>query len=720
MHRSHVRSLVAVLSVSLACSVVACGPKSNSAGQPAAKTPAQPAPAVAGPSEGPAFQTREHYLLKSVGDPQISPDGTRIAYSIQQSDRPGRPYSQLWIMEIATGKATRVGSEKDSGSGPRWSRDGRQIAYQGSAGGKSGVIICAADGSAPTLVAPTTWTNHVLPSPGERIAWSPDGKQLAFLSTTPGPETEDATGDPVIITRYSYKPQPGEGMTRFDDNRRVHIFVVDLGTRQVRQLTTGNYYEHSIDWSPNGEELLFITNHEPDPDRVFNYDIFALKMADGSVRQLTRTPSAEYRPRWSPDGETILYLATTRPKTSSETTMEDTHAYTIDKQGRNKREIGSAIDNRQGQAGWSSDGQFVYITVQEGGDTRLYRLPRAGGQPTVVVPAAGVRGAIGAWSLASSDVLAYTLSTPAAPAELFLNRGSSAPKALTAVNRDLLAVKKVADVESFRFKSFDGKDIEAFITLPLAVPAGSTHPLIVMIHGGPHGQQGPGFNHKAQVYAARGWASLMVNYRGSIGYGQKFADAIAKDQNGGEARDILAGVDAAIARYPWIDASRLGIEGGSYGGQLTNWIITQTDRFKAAVPDRSISNLVTQHYMMCCHDYLPVEYGAYPHEMWRADDRTPPRRLVEELWDRSAIRLAYKVKTPTLFVHGENDNDVCIAEIEQLYIALKEVGVDTVMLRYPREGHGLRESAHVVDSINRSIAWYEKYFPKQRRPTTRP
>ena len=242
-----------------------------------------------------------------------------------------------------------------------------------------------------------------------------------------------------------------------------------------------------------------------------------------------------------------------------------------------------------------------------------------------------------------------------------------------------------------------------------------------MIHGGPHGQQGPAFNPKAQVYAGLGWATLMVNYRGSTGYGQAHADAIFRDQNGAEARDVLAGVDAALANYAWLDAGRMGIEGGSYGGQLTNWIVTRTPRFKAAIPSAGIANLVTQNYLAYYHDYLAVEYGGFPHERVRTTSGTGSRepaagngaeapRIIDLLWERSPIRYADQVKTPVLFLHGENDNDVPIEEAEQFYIALHDVGVETVMARYPREGHGLRETKHVVDALERSIAWYRRYF----------
>ncbi|MGE0042866.1 MAG: prolyl oligopeptidase family serine peptidase, partial [Vicinamibacterales bacterium] len=480
------------------------------------------------------------------------------------------------------------------------------------------------------------------------------------------------------------------------------VFIADVATKAVRQLTEGTYYEHSLDWAPKGDEILFVSNRGPDPDRVFNYDLFAVPVAGGPARRITDTKSAEYYPRWSPDGTRIAYSGTTRDLTSSETTMEDTHVWVMNADGTGKVEVGKALDERQGPPDWSPDGRSVYFTSQHRGTVRLMRAPAAGGAPEVVV---GERGSVGSWGV-GAGVVAYALATPDAPADLYVKKGDAAPTRVTRLNRPLLDTRAIADVEAFTFKSFDGLEVEAFLTKPLersgarAASASGTHPMIVMIHGGPHGQQGPAFNQKAQVYAGLGWSSLMVNYRGSTGYGQALTDAIFRDQDGGEAKDVLAAVDAALARYPWIDPARLGIEGGSYGGQLTNWIITQTDRFKAAIPTAGISNLVSFNYMAYYHDYLAVEYGGFPHE----------DGIVEMLWERSPIRLAKDVKTPTLFIHGENDNDVPIAEAEQFYVALHEVGVDTVLLRYPREGHGLRETAHVVDGLERSIAWYRKYF----------
>ncbi|OFW41869.1 MAG: hypothetical protein A3J29_01115 [Acidobacteria bacterium RIFCSPLOWO2_12_FULL_67_14b] len=646
----------------------------------------------------PGLAPADLHTLQSVGDVQLSPGGTHVAYSITHNERPGRPYSDTWIRDLATGRVAKL----TGGSGPRWSRDGRWLAYAGRIEEGAGLIVADQNGEGERLIAQLESTNHPLPTSGETIAWSPDGRYLAYVSATAGPEAEDANGDPMVITRYLYKPTATEGLTRFNDNRRLHLFVVDVATRQVRQLTTGNFYEHSIDWSPRGEEILFVSNREANPDKTFNYDVFAVRVKDAAVRRLTSTRSAEYFPAWSPDGTRIAFLGTTRDLTSSETTMEDTHVWVMNADGANRVEPGKDIDNRQGEPQWSADGKAVYFSVQERGSTKLVRIPdiRRAGTSVPAVPSAELvvnePGSLGAWSVAN-DKIAYAFSKPDGPAELFLKEGAAPATQLTTLNKDFLATKTIAHVESLTFKSFDGTDIEAFVTVPSTASRG---PMIVMMHGGPHSQQGPAFNAKAQVYAGLGWASLMVNYRGSTGYGQKLADAIFKDQNGGEAKDVLAGVDAALAKYPWLDGARMGLEGGSYGGQLANWIVTQTTRFKASVPGWGISNLITQNYLSYYHDYLAVEYGAFPHE----------QGVIDQLWERSAIRYANKVRTPTLFLHGENDNDVPIAESEQFFIALKDVGVDTVMVRYPREGHGLRETRHVIDALDRSIAWYKKFF----------
>ena len=380
--------------------------------------------------------------------------------------------------------------------------------------------------------------------------------------------------------------------------------------------------------------------------------------------------------------------------------MEDTHAWLMNADGTQRLEIGGSLDNRQGELRWAPDGSSVYVTYQERGNVKLARFPIAGGRPEIIV---SEKGAVGSFSLDNQGEIAYGFATPMDMPQLYLKSGSSAGRQLTALNSDVLSGKQIAEVGSFTFTSNDNRfEVEAYLTKPLGLTSQTKHPLIVNIHGGPHGQNGPAFNFKNQAYAAKGWAVLQVNYRGSTGYGQKFADAVFGDQDGNEAQDVLYGVSAAIRRYLWIDRERMGVEGVSYGGQLSDWLITQTNEFKAAIPTAGISNLVSYNYMTYYNQYEEMEFGQFLHQ----------GRLMDLAWERSALKHVASVHTPTLLVHGENDPDVPIAEAEQYFVALKDVGVDTVFVRYPREGHGLRETKHLVDWIDRSISWYEKHFPK--------
>jgi len=638
--------------------------------------------------------------LRSVGGVALSPDGRHLAYSVAMRDEPGRPYGQLWVMDLSTQKSIRFGGDKDRSGGAVWSPDGKWIAFFGRLGDKHGLMIAKPDGADVTVLASPEGTNSPLPGTGNELTWSPDGKQIAYISSKPDSRAAEASADPMVITRYLYKPDAGEGMTRFNDNQRLHIFVVDLATTQTRQLTKGDSDEHSIDWSPDGKEILYLTNPEPNQDEFFNYDVFALKVADGSVRRITSTEFNEYDPLWSPDGKKILFRGTRRGLTDRETTMEDTHVWVMNADGSERREIGAVIDNRAGSPQWSPDGNSAYFTVQERGSNYLMRLPTSGGKPEYVVKEPGF---VGSFSVAKDGSVFFSYASPRDLSELYVKSGSGAPRKLTDLNSQVLSGKQIAEVGSFTFVSNDNKyEVEAFLTKPLGMTATSKHPMIVNIHGGPHGQNGPAFNFKNQVYAAQGWATLNVNYRGSTGYGQKFADAVFGDQNGNEGQDVLYGVSAAVRRNPWIDRERLGIEGVSYGGQLTDWLITQTNQFKAAIPIAGIANLVSYNYMTYYNQYEEMEFGQFLHQ----------GNLMDVAWERSALRHVAAAHTPTMLMHGENDNDVPIAEAEQFFIALKDVGTEAIFVRYPREGHGLSETGHNIDSINRCMAWYEKHFPK--------
>ena len=652
------------------------------------------------------FQSTDLYKVHSVGDAAISPDGTRIAYSVRTNATEGRGFSQLWIYTVSSGKSVQVGDAADHAGNPVWSLDSHGIAFHGQLSGKSGLYVCNADGSSPRFVAAINGTNSPLQIVGQTTSWSPDGKSIAFVSATPGPETKDATGDPIVITRYLYKPEAPEGLSHFNDNKRFHIFIVEVASGKVRQLTNGDDYEHSIDWSPKSDEILYVANTEPNADEFFNNDIFIVNATTGQSRRVTTTEGVEYQPRWSPDGSMIAYRATKRGLTDLETNMEDTHVWVMNRDGSNRREIGSVIDNRQGAPIWSADGTWLYFTVQEAGDNHLYRLAVSGGRRELVTAGPG---SVFNYSVSRDGNIAYSMSGLQDGGELWLRRGVAQTQRLTDVNAETMRGKGIAKVESFTFISPDNKwNVEAFLTFPLNFDPSQKYPMIVNIHGGPHGQNGPSLNFRDQCFATHGFAVLHVNFRGSTGYGQAFADAVFGDQDGFEGMDVIYGVSAALRRYPWIDRNRLGIEGVSYGGQLTAWLITQTAQFSAAIPIAAITNFISYNYMTYYNQYEEMEWGYRPHQS----------NMMDVLWERSALKHVAAVKTPTMIQHGENDPDVPIAEAEQFYIALKDVGVETVFVRYPREGHGLAEPKHQVDSIERSLAWYDAHFPKPGTPLT--
>lgn len=644
------------------------------------------------------LQSSDLARFRDVSQAAISPDGSKMAYTVTNYDKPGRPYPQLWLMDVASKRSSRVGDADSENGNPVWSPDGNWIAYSGEAQGKQGLCVVRSDGSDATFLAEIESTNAPIPGQGNDISWSPDGKEIAFVSATPGPETADATGDPMVFTRYLWRPTAGEGIKPWNDNRRLHIFIVDVASKQARQLTSGDYYEHSIDWSPDGSEILFCSDRSPYADQFFHYNIYEIDPSDGSIRQLTTIETTQYRPVWSPDGKKIAFLSTKRGLTDRETTMEDTHVWIMNADGSARHELASMIDDRQGAPVWSPNSDAVYFTVQDRGSVHLEGLSVNGGEPHMIV---NEPGSAGSFSISKSGAIAYSFTTPRDMGELFLRSGESV-RQFTDLNAEILRGKEIGHAESFDFVSNDNKHtVEAFLVVPSNVEAGSKHPLIVNIHGGPHGQNGPAFSFRDQVFAARGWAVLHVNYRGSTGYGQAFADAVFGDQDGDEGQDVLYGVSAAIRRYPWIDPTRMGIEGVSYGGQLTYWLITQTREFKAAIPTAGITNLISYNYLTYYNQYEQMEFGELPHQ----DD------LMDIMWKRSALRYVAQVATPTLIMHGANDPDVPIPDAEQFYIALKDVGVETEFVMYPREGHGIREVKHQIDDMNRSIAWYEEHFP---------
>jgi dipeptidyl aminopeptidase/acylaminoacyl peptidase len=682
------------------------------------------------------MQPADTLRVATVADAQVAPDGERIVYTVSAVEG-NETHTRLWQVRrvLRGGDPTRLIEPPRellpagwTGANPRWSPDGRRIAFLSTREGQTGLYVVSSAGGLPRLVAPVRETNFFITYADEPFAWSPDSRRIAYISASDGESSapvaaneRPARTDPLVVDRIQYKSR-----TSFSDRLRTHVWLVDVDeANPPRQLTSGQTYEHALTFNPRGDEIAFLSNHEPDPEAVNNSDIFAVS-TDGRVRQLTTTRGCEYQPAWSPDGKWLAYTATKRDVTTIDSVAEDTHVWLIAADGSEPgRELTDKLDRRAQHPRWSPDSRKIYFLANDAGQTLLYWVGTSGGvvhslfEPDALKPRGknyyggpdaptlqrGVQ--ISSFSLQRSAVLdtfAFTMTDPLAPAEVWTFRADvisgvgSQPLRTSAHNVQFARSVALVEPEEFWFKSFDDTQVQAWLMKPTGWRDNNHYPLILSVHGGPHGMYGYGFNANFQAYAARGYAVLYINPRGSNGYGQKFSDGTLNEWGGGDYRDLMAGVDEVLRTHQWIDPSRLGVTGGSYGGFMTNWIITQTPRFRAAVASASVSNLISFYATSVYQDLVHAEFGGAP---W--DD-------YDLLWRWSPLRYVRQVQTPTLFIHGEQDNDVHITQAEEMYMALRRRGIDTVFVRYPREGHGLREPRHRQDALERTLAWFDKYL----------
>ena len=616
--------------------------------------------------------------IKSIGDLRLSPDGHVALYTAGTTDAAtGESATRLMFLAPDTGKTWAVKSAPEGAGGICWSPDGKRAAFI--AAGEIWTLD-AASGKV-RKVAPYQRSNAFLSKAGAMLAWSPDGKQLAFAGTT---ESAPATPDPWVISRILYKTR-----TALADARRTHIYLVAASGGAPRQLTTGDTDEHSLSWG--GSEIFFLSNHEPHPGLRLNYDIFAVTPGSGAIRQLTRTPGVEMDPSVSPDGRSIAYLATRRKITTIDSIAEDAHLWLLPAEGGAPRELNAAQDRRSFAPVWSADSRSILYTVADHGKLALYRVEREGGAPAALVD----RDAqITNVTAASNGAVLGVMTDAVTPPEIF-RLESGAPRVLTRINP---GAGPTAKPETIHFTSFDGTQVEGWF-YPPDHPTGHD-PMILSIHGGPHeGMFGYRFNPVFSLYAARGYATLAINPRGTTGYGQTFTDGCLNNWGGGDYHDLMAGVDYILRTHPGIDAGRLGVTGASYGGFMTNWVITQTRRFKAAVAVSSLSDLISFYGTSLYQDLIEADFSGFP---WEDDHYAL-------LWKWSPLAHVAAAGTPTLFLHGEADNDVPISQAEEMYTALRRRGVAAELVRYPREGHGFHEVFHRLDATRRTLEWMDRY-----------
>ena len=718
----------------------------------------------------PRGQMRPADILRiaNVSDAQISPNGQWVVYTVSSVDE-DKNFTTLWIARMSPEPygvrplptptpQRRLGPYVDwpdirseprpllgpgwAASNPRWSPDSNSIAFLSGQSDQNGIWVVRVDKNEnPKFIAPVQSTNFFITYAGEPFAWSPDSRRIAYISAkgeTPEPPpttsrrpNEPRPNDPQVIDRIQYKSR-----TSLSDNRRTHVWLVEVERPQPQQLTSGPFYDHAVNFSPRGDEIAFLSNHEPDPDANNNSDIFAVDFG-GQTRQITQTKGCEFDPVWSPDGRSIAYTATRRDVTTIDSVAEDTHLWVIPAAGGMARELATDQDRRVRDPQWSPDSRSIIYLAGDRGYTTLFRTNAEGGRAsrfslyTIDDQLAGgfdlqdsrFRTESGLpWALAQpfqitsfsvsnkpqsvmrgsffevAYPLVITLSHALRPAEVWAGLGAIVPmRRMTAHNDQLVRSLRFVAPDEINYASFDGTQIQGWLMRPPGCSSDRKCPLILSVHGGPHGMYGWSFNAAFQVYAARGYGVLYLNPRGSSGYGQKFSDGTINEWGGGDYRDLMAGVDEVLRKHSWIDGDRLAVTGGSYGGFMTNWIITQTPRFRGAVASASVSNLISFYSTSLYQDLIHAEFGGFP---WDNFDL---------LWQWSPLRYVRQVQTPTLFLHGENDNDVHITQAEEMYMALKRRGVETVFVRYPREGHGLREPRHRLDALERTLNWFDRY-----------
>jgi len=662
------------------------------------------APAFAAPAEGPSriFEGRDLFSLEVASDPQISPDGTKIAYVRRAGDiMTDRMRATIWLIDIGSGQQMPIAAGPGSHSQPRWSPDGKRLAYISSqeGGGAQLFVRWMESGEAVRITG--------LPDTPSGIAWSPDGRRIAYTMFVPGeglklgspPDKPEGAkwADPLEIHSAVTYRSDEEGYLKPGFS---HIFLVAADGGAPRQLSFGTVHDNGpLSWTPDGRSILFSSNRSPNWEREgFNSEVYALDVASGSVTALTDRNGPDAEPVVSPDGRLVAYTGFD----DKERGYENSRLYVMDRDGGNRRPLTGSLDRSVDSPVWSADGRSIYVAYDDQG---LRKVARVGLDGTVRTVAEGLSGAGldrpytgGSFSVARDGSVATMIGSASRPADVALVRGG-APRQLTRLNAELLDSKTLGNVRKIAVTAFDNLPIDAWLTLPPNYAAGRRVPLILEIHGGPFAAYGPYFATDNQLYAAAGFAVLSVNPRGSTSYGEAFANQIHHAYPGRDYDDLMAAVDAAIAAG-YADPERLFVTGGSGGGVLTAWIVGKTDRFKAAATQKPVIDWAS----FALTSDGPAFFSRYWFGKYPWEDH-------EAYWARSPLSLVGNVKTPTLVVVGSEDYRTPVSEAEQYYTALQIRGVPTALVKVPGASHGgiAARPSQAAAKAAAIIAWFRKY-----------
>jgi dipeptidyl aminopeptidase/acylaminoacyl peptidase len=655
------------------------------------------------------FKLDDLARIRTVGDPRCSPDGQWVAYTVGTIDaKEDKHDTDVWMVSYDGQRDIRVTSSPESESAPRWSPDGKYLAFTsarpGKAKGNQVWLLERAGGEAQQL---TDFKGRL-----QSYEWSPDSKRLAVVIGDPDPEADAADSGaaanaaaggrgkapkPIVIDRYHFK-QDGAGYLTGD--RHNFVYLYDIAAKKLDRLTTNPKYDESSPvWSPDGARIAFMSNHAADTDRDPDNQLYVAESRAGATeKQLSplEMRAGRARPEWSPDGKWIAFLVGEADKKYSAYGME--RLAVVETGGSSVPTLVKAVadlDRGVSAPRFTDDGASVSFLVADDRSVYPARVRLSGGaaerlmQPPAVVSSPSV-------SKGCSVLLGGGDNKP--PEVFAWEKGVL--RQITHQNDALMAELEIPPTEEVSFRSKDGTEVHGLLTKPIGYTVGAKAPLLLRIHGGPNGQDAHSFSTEKQILSADGYAILAVNYRGSSGRGQKFSRSIAADWGHFEVEDLEAGVNQVI-QMGVADADRLGVGGWSYGAILTDYMIATDTRFKAATSGAGTAFAISLYGT----DQYITQYDYEIGPPWKAFD--------------TYVKISYpflhadRIKTPTLFLGGERDFNVPVQGGQQMYEALKSLGIDTQLIIYPNETHGIQRPSYQRDRLERYVAWYDKYLKKK-------
>ena len=616
--------------------------------------------------------------LKAVTDAQISPDGKWVAYVVSHADLVADAADpDIYLVAASGGTPMRLTTSKKSDNSPRWSPDGKWIAFISARDEKPQIF----------LISPSGGEAEALTSSKSGVAsfqWSPDGRKIAFVQQrdlTADEEKKIKDKDDAVVVDQQF--------------RFTQISTIDLATKKVSVVVAGAFQASDPQWSPDGARIAYVANPTPKADDGRLSDIYVVSSEGGSPRKLFENPGPDNAPRWSPDGKSIAFLT----RQGSPTAVGQQQLAIVAADGGAPRMVAASFLYQAGPATWAPDGATLYFAAAVRTTSQLFSVASAGGTPTQLTNRAGVMS--GATFSHDASHIAFTFEDVQHPADVYAAPVASASAAVKLTDhnpqmRDFALGKS----EVVRWKSKDGMEIEGILVYPVDYTPGKKVPLVANIHGGPAGsweERFPGnWGSPSQVWAGRGWAVFTPNPRGSTGYGEKFLRANIKDWGGGDFRDIQTGIDMLVAKGI-ADSTKLAQSGWSYGGYMTAWTLTQTNRFKAVMVGAGLTNMAS---MYGTNDIPRTIDGYFEAEPWN-----DPAQYSAH----SAMTFIKQAKTPTLIEHGQADQRVPIGQSQELYLGLKKNNVPVELVFFPREPHGLQEPRHQLDKMTREYEWFAKY-----------